>query len=46
MLVVAQSGWGQVDDKRRSQEAGFDAHLVKPIDYEALSRILTAPRAG
>ncbi len=36
--VVALTGWGQDDDKRRSQEAGFDRHLVKPVDPEALAR--------
>jgi PAS domain S-box-containing protein len=46
MLIVAQSGWGQVEDKRRSQEAGFDAHLVKPIEYAALLELMAklAPR--
>jgi CheY-like chemotaxis protein len=32
MLVVAQTGWGQRADRQRSQLAGFDAHLVKPVD--------------
>jgi PAS domain S-box-containing protein len=44
MLLIAQSGWGQEDDKRRSREAGFDAHLVKPIDHEALTSLITACR--
>jgi len=39
-LVVALTGWGQEDDRRRSAEAGFDAHLVKPVDVEALLRLL------
>ena len=30
--LVALTGWGQEDDRRRSREAGFDAHLVKPVD--------------
>jgi CheY-like chemotaxis protein len=30
-MIVALTGWGQEEDKRRSLEAGFDAHLVKPV---------------
>ena len=33
---VALTGWGQEEDKRRSQEAGFDLHMVKPVDPAAL----------
>jgi signal transduction histidine kinase/CheY-like chemotaxis protein len=40
MLIVALTGWGQPDDRRRSQAAGFDHHFVKPIDPSALARIL------
>jgi len=40
MVLVALTGWGQDDDRRRSAEAGFDAHLVKPIDYRALSELV------
>jgi CheY-like chemotaxis protein len=29
---VAQTGWGQDEDRRRSREAGFDHHLVKPVE--------------
>ena len=32
ILLIAQTGWGQDEDKRRTREAGFDAHLVKPTD--------------
>ncbi|MCE9658794.1 MAG: PAS domain-containing protein [Burkholderiales bacterium] len=38
--LVAQSGWGQDEDRRRTAEAGFDHHLVKPIDPEALEDLL------
>lgn len=41
--LVAVSGWGQQDDRRRSMEAGFDAHLVKPVSPEALMALLEAP---
>ena len=39
-LLVALTGWGQESDRRRSQEAGFDVHLVKPVDLEMLERLL------
>ena len=39
-VLVALTGWGQDGDKRRSQEAGFDFHLVKPIDASALEKLL------
>ncbi len=39
-LLCAQTGWGQEDDKRRAHSAGFDRHLVKPVDPEELNRIL------
>lgn len=45
VLLVALTGWGQEDDRRRSQEAGFDAHLVKPVEHEALAELLAAVRA-
>ena len=40
ILLVALSGWGQPEDRRKSEEAGFDTHLVKPIDHEMLSQLL------
>jgi CheY-like chemotaxis protein/anti-sigma regulatory factor (Ser/Thr protein kinase) len=41
MFIVALTGWGQEEDRRRSQEAGFDQHLVKPVEIESLSKLLT-----
>ena len=38
--LVALTGWSQPADKRRAEEAGFDAHLVKPVPPEALDRLL------
>jgi signal transduction histidine kinase/ActR/RegA family two-component response regulator len=38
--LVALTGWGQDEDKRRAREAGFDYHLVKPVDPELLARAL------
>ena len=43
LVIVAQTGWGQEDDRRRSQEAGFDHHLVKPVDPVALQKMLDRP---
>jgi len=40
MVLIALTGWGQEEDKRRSREAGFDAHLVKPVDHRSLEKIL------
>jgi signal transduction histidine kinase len=42
LRVIALSGYGQVEDRQRSAAAGFDAHLVKPVDLDALKRALTA----
>ena len=39
-LIIAQSGWGREEDKAEAQGAGFDHHLVKPVAYEALERML------
>ena len=39
-LLVALTGWGQEADRRRSAEAGFDRHLVKPVDPDLLKKIL------
>jgi signal transduction histidine kinase/DNA-binding response OmpR family regulator len=42
--LIAMTGYGQADDRRRALEAGFDAHLVKPVDPDTLTRLLaTAP---
>jgi CheY-like chemotaxis protein len=48
MKIVAVSGWGQQEDRRRSAEAGFDAHLVKPVVPDALLEVLDglSERAG
>jgi signal transduction histidine kinase/CheY-like chemotaxis protein len=43
-LLVAVTGWGQEEDRRRSEDAGFDAHLVKPVDFAALTKLLAEPR--
>ncbi|HVF60525.1 MAG TPA: response regulator [Thermoanaerobaculia bacterium] len=38
--IVALTGWGQEEDRRRSDEAGFDHHLVKPVDLHQLGLLL------
>jgi signal transduction histidine kinase/FixJ family two-component response regulator len=38
--LVALTGWGQDEDRRRAHEAGFDHHLVKPTDVETLQRLI------
>jgi signal transduction histidine kinase len=42
--LVALTGWGQESDRRRAREAGFDAHLVKPVDPETLQRTIGGAR--
>ena len=39
-VLVALTGWGQDDDRARARAAGFDHHLVKPADIDALQRLL------
>ena len=38
--LIALTGWGQPEDRRRASEAGFDHHLVKPVDFAELVRVL------
>ena len=40
LTLVALSGWGQAEDREKSKAAGFDMHLVKPADMDAIDRIL------
>lgn len=40
IVMIAVTGWGQDDDRRRSQKAGFDYHMVKPVDPKALMKML------
>ena len=39
LVLVAQTGWSQEEDRRRSREAGFDAHLAKPVDVHKLAQL-------
>ena len=40
MVVIALTGWGHDDDRRKAEQAGFDSHVVKPVDFDALLRTL------
>ncbi len=40
LVIAALTGWGQEEDRKRTQAAGFDAHLVKPVDHAALTSLL------
>ncbi len=46
VVLIALTGWGQEDDHNRSQEAGFDHHLVKPVDPDVLQALLASLGAG
>ena len=43
LVLIALTGWGRDEDRRRSAEAGFDFHLVKPLQFETLRTVLTSP---
>jgi PAS domain S-box-containing protein len=44
IVMVALTGWGQEEDRERSHAAGFDLHLVKPVDRDDLLRIVGSAR--
>ena len=46
ILLVAMTGYGQEQDRRRAFEVGFDHHLIKPIDLEVLQRLLWDERSS
>ena len=46
IVMIALTGWGQEDDRRKSEEAGFNGHLVKPIDYDKLLELLSSLTNG
>ncbi|HEY2796546.1 MAG TPA: PAS domain S-box protein [Thermoanaerobaculia bacterium] len=43
-ILIAVTGWGQAEDRRRSKDAGFDYHLVKPVDPSTLERLIETIR--
>ncbi len=48
IVMVALTGWGQDEDRQKSKEAGFNGHLVKPVELTALMKLLEElhPTAG
>jgi PAS domain S-box-containing protein len=46
MVLVALTGWGQEEDRQRTREAGFDLHLVKPVDHAQLAAFLAKTPCG
>ena len=42
MFLIALTGWGQEEDRRRTEEAGFDQHIVKPVDPAVLMKLLAS----
>lgn len=46
IVMVAQTGWGQDDDKHKAKQAGFDLHMTKPVDPTALEKLLTGMTAA
>ena len=40
IILIALTGWGQQQDRRRTKEAGFDVHLTKPVNYQAIAKLL------
>jgi len=45
-ILIAITGWGQAEDKELSREAGFDNHLVKPVDPDTLLKLINKRRAA
>ena len=46
MFLIALTGWGQEEDRRRTEEAGFDHHMVKPVDPSLLLEMLACRPSG
>jgi PAS domain S-box-containing protein len=46
MFLIALTGWGQEEDRRRTEEAGFNHHIVKPVDPAALLQLLASRLSG
>ena len=42
--LVALTGYGQASDRRKSRDAGFDQHLVKPVDFSLVDEVVREPR--
>jgi len=46
LTLVALTGWGQEEDRKKSEEAGFDAHMVKPVEPKTLEKLLADVEAA
>ena len=46
IVLVALTGWGQEDDRKKSSDAGFNHHLVKPVDTDALMKLLAGLKSA
>lgn len=44
VTLIAQTGWGRQEDRNQALDAGYDHHLVKPIDPQQVAAILSQPR--
>jgi CheY-like chemotaxis protein len=40
VLLIAQTGWGREEDRRSAQEAGFDYHMIKPVEPDEIIKLL------
>jgi PAS domain S-box-containing protein len=46
VVLVALTGWGQEEDRQRSREAGFNTHMVKPVDHDVLMKLIVSLPSG
>jgi CheY-like chemotaxis protein len=44
LMLFALTGWGQPEDKLRAREAGFDAHVIKPLDFSSVEELIATAR--
>jgi CheY-like chemotaxis protein len=44
--LIALTGWGQDEDRKRTESAGFDHHIIKPVDFALLQKLLASIHAG
>ena len=45
-VLIALTGWGQEDDRKKSSDAGFDHHLIKPVEISHLMKLLARSHAN
>jgi DNA-binding response OmpR family regulator len=46
IFIIAISGWGQDEDRKRARDSGFDHHFTKPVDFEALLALIDSESPG